>query len=553
MVKDYTADQIWSLKRGGHDYRKVYAAYKAAVEHKGQPTVIIAKTIKGYGLGKHFEGRNATHQMKKMTLDNLKTFRDQMRIPITDAQLEENPYLPPYYTPGDQDEAIQYLHERRRELGGYLPERRSNHTAISLPDDSAYAIAKKGSGTQEIATTMAFVRLLKDLMRAKDFGNRIVPIIPDEARTFGMDAFFPNAKIYNPNGQHYTSVDRELLLAYKESPQGQIVHVGINEAGALAAFTAVGTSYATEGEPLIPIYVFYSMFGFQRTGDAIWAAGDQMARGFMIGATAGRTTLTGEGLQHADGHSPLLASTNPAVVSYDPAYGYEIGHIVRSGLDRMYGGNHPDPNVMYYLTVYNEPLVQPAEPAGVDVEGIVRGIHRLSESSVQGPKAQLLASGVAVPWIIEAQELLANDWGVSADVWSVTSWAELRRDGVAADEHNFLNPDAERRSAYVTQKLSGSGGPFVAVSDYMHAVPDQIRAYVPGDFATLGADDFGFSDTRPAARRFFKIDGPSVVVRTLQLLADRGEVDRSLPAQASEKDRLHDVTAGTTGTAGGES
>jgi pyruvate dehydrogenase E1 component len=368
-----------------------------------------------------------------------------------------------------------------------------------------------------------------------------------------MDAFFPTAKIYNPNGQHYTSVDRELLLAYKESPQGQIIHVGINEAGAMAAYTTTGTSYATHGEPLIPIYVFYSMFGFQRTGDAIWAAGDQMARGFLIGATAGRTTLTGEGLQHADGHSPLLASTNPAVVSYDPAYGYEIGHIVRSGLDRMYGGNHPDPNVMYYLTVYNEPLVQPAEPEGVDVEGIVRGIHRLSESSVQGPKAQLLASGVAVPWIIEAQELLANDWGVSADVWSVTSWAELRRDGVAADEHNFLNPDAERRSAYVTQKLSGSAGPFVAVSDYMHAVPDQIRAYVPGDFATLGADDFGFSDTRPAARRYFKIDGPSVVVRTLQLLADRGEVDRSVPAQAIERYRLHDVNAGTTGTAGGES
>ncbi len=553
LVKDLSDEQIWNLKRGGHDYRKVYAAFKAATEHKGQPTVILAKTIKGYGLGPSFEGRNATHQMKKMTLDNLKTFRDAMRIPITDAQLEENPYLPPYYTPGDQDEAIQYMHERRRALGGYLPERRTTHTAITLPDDSAYAIAKKGSGTQEIATTMAFVRILKDLMRSKDFGNRIVPIIPDEARTFGMDAFFPNAKIYNPNGQHYTSVDRELLLAYKESPQGQIIHVGINEAGALAAFTAVGTSYSTEGEPLIPIYVFYSMFGFQRTGDAIWAAGDQMARGFMIGATAGRTTLTGEGLQHADGHSLLLASTNPAVVSYDPAYGYEIGHIVRSGLERMYGGNHPDPNVMYYLTVYNEPLVQPAEPEGVDVEGIVRGIHRISEGSVQGPKAQLLASGVAVPWILEAQELLANDWGVSADVWSVTSWTELRRDGLAADEHNFLNPDAERRSAYVTQKLSAAQGPFVAVSDFMHAVPDQIRAYVPGDFATLGADGFGFSDTRPAARRFFTIDGPSVVVRTLELLADRGEVDRSLPAQAIERYRLHDVNAGTTGTAGGES
>jgi len=553
LVKDLSDDEIWGLKRGGHDYRKVYAAFKAATEHKGQPTVILAKTIKGYGLGPAFEGRNATHQMKKMTLENLKTFRDSMRIPITDAQLEENPYLPPYYTPGDSDPAIQYLHERRRELGGYTPERRTKYTQVTLPDDSAYAIAKKGSGTQEIATTMAFVRLLKDLIRSKDFGNRIVPIIPDEARTFGIDAFFPTAKIYNPNGQHYTSVDRELLLAYKESPQGQIVHVGINEAGALAAFTNIGTSYSTQGEPLIPIYVFYSMFGFQRTGDAMWAAGDQMARGFIIGATAGRTTLTGEGLQHADGHSPMLAATNPAVVSYDPAYGYEIGHIMRSGLERMYGGQHPDPNVMYYLTVYNEPIVQPAEPEGVDVEGIVRGIHRLSVSDVAGPKAQLLASGVAVPWILEAQQLLAEDWGVSADVWSVTSWNELRRDGLAADEHNFLNPDAERQMPYVTQKLTGVQGPFVAVSDYAHSVPDQIRKYVPGEFATLGADDFGFSDTRAAARRYFKIDGPSVVVRTLEQLAERGEVDRSLPARAIEKYRLHDVNAGTTGSAGGES
>jgi pyruvate dehydrogenase E1 component len=553
MVKDYSDEQLWNLKRGGHDYRKVYAAFKAASEHKGQPTVIIAKTIKGYGLGPSFEGRNATHQMKKMTLDNLKTFRDTMHVPITDAQLEENPYLPPYYTPGENDEAIQYMHERRRALGGYLPERRSKYTQLNLPEDSTYAIARKGSGTQEIATTMAFVRVLKELLRAKDFGNRIVPIIPDEARTFGIDAFFPNAKIYNPNGQNYTSVDRELLLAYKESPQGQILHVGINEAGALAAFTNVGTSYATQGEPLIPIYVFYSMFGFQRTGDALWAAADQMARGFLIGATAGRTTLTGEGLQHADGHSPLLASTNPAVVTYDPAYGYEIGHIMRAGIERMYGGTHSDPNVMYYLTVYNEPIVQPAEPENLDVDGLLHGIYRLNESGVDGPKAQLLASGVSVPWALEAQKLLAEDWGVSADVWSVTSWTELRRDGLAADEQNFLNPGAEAVVPYVTQKLADAKGPFVAVSDYMHAVPDQIRQFVPGDFATLGADGFGFSDTRPAARRFFKIDGPSMVVRTLQMLARREEIDAGLVMDAIEKYKLHDVTAGTTGSAGGES
>ncbi|GAA2086131.1 pyruvate dehydrogenase (acetyl-transferring), homodimeric type [Pseudolysinimonas kribbensis] len=553
MVEGYTDEQLWNLKRGGHDYRKVFAAFQAAMEHKGQPTVILAKTVKGYGLGPSFEGRNATHQMKKLTLDNLKDFRDAMRIPITDAQLEENPYQPPYYNPGPDDPAIQYMQERRRALGGYVPERRHAHVPVNVPDASAYEIARKGSGKQEVATTMAFARLLKDLLRAPDFGNRIVPIIPDEARTFGMDAYFPTAKIYNPNGQHYTSVDRELLLAYRESQQGQILHVGINEAGAFSAFTAVGTSYSTHGQPLIPVYVFYSMFGFQRTGDAMWAAGDQMARGFIIGATAGRTTLTGEGLQHADGHSHLLASTNPAVVSYDPAYGYEIGHIVRAGIERMYGPASTDPNVMYYLTVYNEPMRQPAEPEDVDVDGILHGIHRIKAAENLGPKAQLMASGVGVPWALEAQELLAADWNVAADVWSVTSWTELRRDGLAADEHNFLHPEEPPQVPYLWSKLAGAEGPFIGVSDFMHAVPDQVRQFVPGDYLTLGADDFGFSDTRPAARRFFYIDGPSIVVRTLQALARRGQVDPSAVGQAIEKYRLHDVNAGTSGSAGGES
>ncbi|CAH0158619.1 pyruvate dehydrogenase (acetyl-transferring), homodimeric type [Microbacterium sp. Bi121] len=553
LVKDYTDDQIWKLRRGGHDYRKVYAAYKAAMEHKGQPTVILAKTVKGYGLGPHFEGRNATHQMKKMTLDDLKLFRDTMQIPITDAQLEENPYQPPYFHPGAQDETIQYMLERRRDLGGFLPERRKKHVDLALPEEKDYAFPKKGSGNQEVATTMAFVRMLKDLLRVKGFGERIVPIIPDEARTFGMDSYFPSAKIYNPNGQNYTAVDRELLLAYKESPQGQIMHVGINEAGATAAFTATATSYSTHGEPLIPIYIFYSMFGYQRTGDAFWAAADQMARGFVIGATAGRTTLTGEGTQHADGHSPLLASTNPATISYDPAYGYEVSHIVQAGIERMYGGSHPDPDVMYYLTVYNEPLKQPAEPENVDAEGILKGIHRVAEGTGDGPRVQLLASGVGVPWAIEAQDLLAKDWGVVADVWSVTSWNELRRDGLAADEHNFLHPEEEPQVAYLTQKLQSAEGPFIATSDYMHAVQDQIRQWVPGDFYTLGADGFGFADTRAAARRFFKIDGPSMVVRALQGLADQGKLDRSVIAQAIAKYDLHNVNAGTSGNAGGES
>ncbi|MGP5732442.1 pyruvate dehydrogenase (acetyl-transferring), homodimeric type [Arthrobacter rhombi] len=535
MVADLTDDQIWNLKRGGHDYHKVYAAYQAATEFKGKPTVILTKTVKGYGLGTSFEGRNATHQMKKLTADNLKAFRDLLRIPITDEQLEADPYSPPYYHPGMDAPEIKYMMERRAALGGAVPERRTKHEELHLPEDKSYEVAKRGSGKQQAATTMAFVRLLKDLMRDKKFGNRVVPIVPDESRTFGMDAFFPTAKIYNPGGQEYLSVDRDLVLAYKESPQGQLIHPGINEAGAVAAFTAAGTSYATHGEPLIPVYVFYSMFGFQRTGDAFWAAGDQMARGFIIGATAGRTTLTGEGLQHADGHSPILASTNPAVVTYDPAYGYEIGHIIRDGLERMYGGEHEDPNVMYYLTVYNEAIAQPAEPEGLDVEGLLKGIYLLSPAQSEGPKAQLLASGVSVPWALEAQQILAEEWGVSADVWSVTSWNELRRDGVAAERDAFLHPEKGVRQAYVTEKLADAQGPVIAVSDYASQVPDQIRQFVPNDFATLGADGFGFSDTRPAARRFFGIDAQSVVVRTLQMLARRGDVEASAARQAHER------------------
>jgi pyruvate dehydrogenase E1 component len=557
MVEGWSDDDVWwKLKRGGHDYRKVYAAYKAAMEHTGQPTVILAKTIKGYGLGSHFAGRNATHQMKKFTLADLKGLRDSLKIPITDEQLEADPYLPPYYHPGNDDPAIQYLRERRTKLGGPLPQRRVEHKALELPADSAYDGVKRGSGKQQIATTMAFVRLLKDLMRDKEFGKRVVPIIPDEARTFGMDSFFPTIKIYNPLGQQYTSVDAELMLAYKESAQGQILHVGINEGGSVAAFTAAGSSYATHGEPMVPIYVFYSMFGFQRTGDSIWAAADQMARGFLIGATAGRTTLTGEGLQHADGHSPLLAATNPAVVSYDPAYAYEIAHIVQDGLRRMYGDN-PE-NVIYYLTVYNEPNVQPKEPEDVDHEGILRGMYLLARGSTEGlgddaRRVQLLASGVGVPWALEAQQLLRDDWGVVGDVWSVTSWGELRRDGLAADEQAFLHPEQEARVPYVTQRLQDAPGPVVAVSDYMRQVQDQIGPWVPGDFASLGADGFGFSDTRPAARRFFHIDGPSVAVRALQMLAKRGEIDPSVPREAAERYRLLDVTAGTSGNAGGES
>ena len=339
-------------------------------------------------------------------------------------------------------------------------------------------------------------------------------------------------------------VDHQLMLSYTESPEGQILHVGINEAGATAAFTAVGSSFDTHGEPMIPIYIFYSMFGFQRTGDAFWAAADQMVRGFVIGATAGRTTLSGEGLQHMDGHSPILASTNPAFKIYDPAYGYEIAHIVQRGTEQMYGNLDEDHDVMYYLTVYNEPIHQPAEPENVDVEGIVKGIYKVQDSPLaSGPKAQLLASGVAVPWAIEAQKLLAEDWGVSADVWSVTSWTELRRDGVAAEEEALLNPGQPARVPYVTQKLAGANGPIIASTDYTSDVPDQIRQFVPNDFATLGADGFGFADTRPGARRFFHIDAQSMVVRTLQMLAKNGEVPADAAAQAFAKYDLTNVNA----------
>ncbi|MBC3190917.1 pyruvate dehydrogenase (acetyl-transferring), homodimeric type [Pseudonocardia sp. C8] len=545
LVEPMTDAEIWNLKRGGHDYRKVHAAYAAATAHHGQPTVILAKTIKGYGLGSHFAGRNATHQMKKLTLDDLKQFRDEQRIPISDAALEADPYLPPYYHPGDDDEAIQYLRERRRQLGGPLPSRRTSSKALVLPGDKVYDPVRKGSGKQEVATTMAFVRLLRELIKDKNVGGRIVPIIPDEARTFGIDAMFPTQKIYNPHGQHYTSVDAELLLAYKESEQGQILHEGINEAGSVGTFTAAGTSYATHGEPMIPIYVFYSMFGFQRTGDSIWAAADQMARGFLVGATAGRTTLTGEGLQHNDGHSLLLAATNPAVVAYDPAFSYEVAHIVRDGLRRMVGDNAE--NVIYYLTVYNEPYVQPAEPADLDTDGLLRGLYRYAPApDGTGPVVRLLASGVAMPWALHAQQMLADDWDVRAEVWSVTSWGELRRDGVDAERANLLHPAADPVVPYVTSKL-GNGDhadtPVIAVSDWMRAIPDQIRQWSPAPFTSLGTDGFGLSDTRPAARRHFAVDAESIVVGALTTLARQGQIKTETAADAATRYKIDDPQA----------
>ena len=549
MVANWSDDDIWNLKRGGHDYQKLYAAYRSAMNHKGQPTVILAKTIKGWTLGSHFEGRNATHQMKKLKLEDLKSLRDRLYLEIDDEKLDEK--LPPYFHPGKESPEFQYMMEKRAELGGSVPRRRSKSKPLPQPQDSDFAVMTRGSGAQEIATTMAFVRLLKDLAKVEGLGHRIVPIIPDEARTFGMDSLFPTMKIYSPHGQQYLAVDRELMLSYKESTSGVILHEGINEAGSTASFTAVGTSYSTHDEPMIPVYIFYSMFGFQRTGDAFWAAADQMARGFVMGATAGRTTLNGEGLQHEDGHSQLLASTNPAVVAYDPAFAFELGHIVKDGLRRMYGENSE--NIFYYLTVYNEPYVQPAEPENLDVEGLLKGIYLYSKAKKQRRakrRVNLLASGVALNWALKAQDLLASDWKISANVFSVTSWNELRRDGLEVDRHNLLNP-LNKKSAYLTTKLKDYKGSVLAVSDYMRTVQDQIAPWVEQNFASLGTDGFGLSDTRGALRRHFKVDAESIVVATLSQLANQGKISPKVVKKAIEKYQLDNVTAADPGNTEG--
>ena len=547
MVAGWSNEKIWNLKRGGHDYQKLFAAYSAATEHKGRPTVILAKTIKGWTLGSTFEGRNSTHQMKKMTLEDIRTFRDRLGIPLADDQLDAK--LPSYFKPAANSPENEYLMERRRALGGSIPRRRPISKPLPQPADEVYDSVRRGSGKQEIATTMAFVRLLKDLIKDPGLGSRFVPIIPDEARTFGMDSLFPTLKIYSPHGQTYTSVDRELMLSYKESTSGVILHEGINEAGSVASFTAVGSSYATHDEPMIPIYIFYSMFGFQRTGDAFWAASDQMVRGFVLGATAGRTTLNGEGLQHEDGHSQLLASTNPAVVAYDPAFGFELGHIVKDGLRRMYGENSE--NVYYYLTVYNEPYMQPAEPENLDVEGVLRGIYCYSRSIGKAKKsAQILASGVGVNWALKAQQLLADDWGISASVWSVTSWNELRRDGLEVDRHNLLHPD-DQKQAYITKKLAGTDGPVIAVSDFMRAVQDQVAPWITQSFASLGTDGFGLSDTRGALRRHFKVDAESIAIAVLTQLAKNGDIKLSLVKDAIEKYQIFDISAADPGNTEG--
>ncbi|MGW2336432.1 pyruvate dehydrogenase (acetyl-transferring), homodimeric type [Streptomyces sp. NPDC001685] len=520
-LSDAQVVELFENSRGGHEPLKVYAAYRAAVEHRGAPTVILAQTVKGHTLGSAFESRNANHQMKKLTMAQFRELRDTLDLPIPDSALAGD--VVPFWHPGENAPEVRYLRERRAALGGPAPARRVIAKPLPEPAPQPFEALLKGFGHQEVATTMALVRLVRDLMRDGRTGARWVPIIPDEARTFGMESMFPTAGIYSPLGQTYDPVDADQLLHYRESETGQLLIEGITEAGSMAEFTAAATSYATHGEPMIPFYIFYAMFGFQRTGDQFWALADQMGRGFVVGGTAGRTTMTGEGLQHGDGHSHLLAATNPAAVSYDPAFAYEIAVIVRDGLRRMYG-EHPE-NVFYYLTVYNEPKPQPPMPAlpGIE-EGIVRGLYpfRPGDSAVSGPRLQLLASGTGVHWALRAQELLAADWGVRADVWSVTSWTELRRDAMDADT---ARTRGETRVPFVTEALAGAPGPVVAVSDWMRQVPDQIGQWIEQDYYSLGTDGFGLSDTREDVRRYFRVDAESIAVTALDRLAQAGHVD----------------------------
>jgi pyruvate dehydrogenase E1 component len=520
------------LDRGGHDYRKVFAAYQAATETVGQPTVILAQTIKGWTLGPDFETRNATHHINTLAATALKKSRDRLELDISDEQLESD--LPPYYHPGEDSEEVAYLHERRRELGGFLPERRVWAKPVDLPGRDAYAELKQGSGSREIATTMALVRLFRNLAKAGDLGPRIVPIIPDEARTFGMDSWFREFKIYSTHGQQYEPVDREMLLAYLEATDGQIIHEGITEAGAMGTVHAAGTSYATFGHHMLPLYIFYSMFGFQRTGDSIWSAADQRSKGFLIGATAGRTTLNGEGLQHEDGHSILLAASNPGVVTYDPSFAFEIACVVEDGVNRMLGEAGED--VLYYLSVYNEPVPQPAMPDHVSEEDVVRGIYRYAKfEEGRSHRAQLLASGSAMTMALEAQRLLGEDWDVATDLWSVPGWVGLHREALDASQRNLVRPDEDPQVPVVTQVLNGAEGPFVAVTDYQRAVPGLIAPWVPGRYRTLGTDGFGRSDTRPALRRLFRIDAAHIVVATLAELAEAGEVKRETVGEAIKR------------------
>jgi pyruvate dehydrogenase E1 component len=527
MVANMSDDDIWMLNRGGHDPLKVFNAYQAAMAHKGQPTVILAKTIKGYGMGKSGEGLNITHQQKKLDDDALKDFRDRFNIPVSDDDIGSVPY----YRPADGSEELKYLQERRKALGGYLPQRRPKADSLNVPPLAAFASLLGASGEREYSTTMALVRLLGVLLKDKEVGSRVVPIVPDEARTFGMEGLFRQIGIYSSMGQLYTPQDADQLLYYREDMKGQILEEGINEGGAMCSWIAAGTAYANHGVSMIPFYIYYSMFGFQRVGDFIWAAGDMQSRGFLIGGTAGRTTLAGEGLQHQDGHSQLVATTIPNCVAYDPTYAYELAVIVQDGLRRMYAEQE---NVFYYITCMNENYAHPALPDGVEA-GILKGMYRLRAGGRGKVRVNLLGSGTILREVIAAAELLEAEFGVPADVFSVTSFSELRREALDAERWNMLHPGQAPRTPYVQELLAGQSGPFVAATDYMRTVPDQIRQWVPGRYHVLGTDGYGRSDSRAALRGFFEVDRRYVALAALKSLADEGMLDMATVVSALQR------------------
>ena len=528
LVADLNDEQVWKLSRGGHDPFKVYAAYAAAVKHKGQPTVILAKTVKGYGMGESGEGQMISHQAKKMTLDALKQFRDRFDIPMPDDKIAQMPFI----TLADGSPELKYLHERRAALGGYLPQRRRQSASLPAPPLATFERLLQSSGEREISTTMAFVQMLGTLVRDKTIGKFIVPIVPDESRTFGMEGMFRQLGIYSSVGQLYKPQDADQLMYYREDKSGQVLQEGINEAGAMSSWISAATSYSTNNLPMIPFYIYYSMFGLQRVGDLAWLAGDMRARGFLLGGTAGRTTLNGEGLQHEDGHSHILASTIPNCVSYDPTFAYEVVVIVRDGIRRMY---EEQEDVYFYITLMNENYAHPGMPAGAE-EGIVKGLYLLKEGAKgKGPRVQLMGSGTILREVIAAADLLRDDFKVNADIWSATSFNELRRDGMSAERWSLLHPSQPRRKSYLEISLEGHAGPVVAATDYMRGFADQVRSQVPRRYVVLGTDGFGRSDYRVKLRKFFEVNRFYVAVAALKALADDGEIKPEVVEQAIKK------------------
>ena len=527
MVANMSDENIWRLNRGGHDAIKVYSAYKNALNHKGGPTVILAKTVKGFGMGSAGEGQNIAHQQKKLDIEALKEFRDRFNIPVSNKDIDSIPYC----KPDSNSIEMQYLHEKRQSLGGYLPKRRVKAPKLMIPALKIFKTQLDGSGDREISTTMAFIRMLTALVRDKKIGKNIVPIVPDEARTFGMEGMFRQIGIYSSKGQLYTPQDAGQLMYYREDKKGQILEEGINEAGAFCSWLASGTSYSNHNTQTIPFYIYYSMFGFQRIGDFIWAGGDLQSRGFLMGGTAGRTTLAGEGLQHQDGHSLIHASTIPNCISYDPTYAYELAIIIHDGLKRMIGNQE---NIFYYITCMNENYIHPCIPKGVS-NGILKGMYRLKRGGKKKLKAQLMGSGTILREVLASSEILLKDFGIDSDVWSVTSFNELRRNALQIERWNNLNPDKQPKKNYIQSCLSSSAGPFIAATDYMKIIPDQIQRWVPGTFVSLGTDGYGRSDARSALRKHFEVDRWFIVITTLKALSDQGMIDGRIVSKAIKK------------------